>query len=165
MNEFLPYYDFAIRYAKKLCKDEELAADLVQDVFLRIGNKSFQEINHKAYLTMAIKNTFINHIRVKARFGDMDDVYEMSFQIEDKTKKGSENLMSDLMKKALETVPTDNKIPFLLCELYDYTYKEISEIVSCPIGTIRTRIFYAKKIIREYILSNRPKSPKHQIAA
>ena len=58
------------------------------------------------------------------------------------------HLVQDDVKRALESLPDDYRMVVLLADLEDCAYKEIAEIVGCPVGTVMSRLSRAKKILK-----------------
>lgn len=166
INDFLKHYDYALCYAKSLCKgDKELAEDLTQNVFLSLcsknitfGNEDDIKKNYKGYLYCAIKNKYITEYRRVRKLPKMVYVSSEQYQIQDNPT--SKNIISDKMKYLLHELSIDIRLPFVLDALYDYTYTEIASILDVPEGTVKSRIFTAKEKMRKIIESNNLKTLK-----
>lgn len=67
-------------------------------------------------------------------------------------------LFNDEVKNALEEIPVDFRMVVLLADLQDFQYKEIAEIMDCPIGTVMSRLYRGRRMLREklhtYAVSN-----------
>jgi len=59
--------------------------------------------------------------------------------------------LADALHRALDTLPTDQRIAFVLCEIDELTSKVAAGIVGCPEETIRTRLFHARKKLRAHL--------------
>ena len=51
----------------------------------------------------------------------------------------------------MESLPEDFRIPVILADLQDFSYKEIAEIMNCPVGTVMSRLFRGRKKLQEIL--------------
>lgn len=158
----IPHQDALYNYALKIAANSDDASDLVQETYYKAYRNYHQfenGTNSKAWMFMILKNTFINNYRkmkrepIKVDHDDFDGIYENSTQ-EYKKKNDLEidfykDLLDDELSDALDKLPAKMKEVFLLCDLEGYTYEEISEIVNVPIGTVRSRLHRARKILQD----------------
>jgi RNA polymerase sigma-70 factor (ECF subfamily) len=56
-----------------------------------------------------------------------------------------------MLSKALDALPVDQRVAFVLCEVEERSSREVSEIVDAPEATVRTRLFHARKKLRELL--------------
>ncbi|MGZ3438323.1 MAG: sigma factor-like helix-turn-helix DNA-binding protein, partial [Polyangia bacterium] len=61
----------------------------------------------------------------------------------------SGNLLSDDVKHALEGVPHDYRMAVVLCDLEDFSYKEIADIMDCPVGTVMSRLHRGRRLLQK----------------
>lgn len=143
-------------FAMKLTSDRENAKDLMQETLMRSykNRDRFKEgTNFKAWLTTIMYNSYINiYRRKKTRNKVVRPINDYNYLVENKSTDGNANsmiLMKEL-KKIINTLSDDFKIPF---ELFTqgYHYDEISEKTNIPMGTVKSRIFYARKKLRKMI--------------
>jgi RNA polymerase sigma-70 factor (ECF subfamily) len=146
-----------------LTKNETNADDLVQETFLKAFKflKNDKEIdNVKAWLFKILINTFINKYRKDKRepsLVDFDSVEAFHESIQEEAQMSSiiENeaefskLLDDDVKKALEELPDDFRVVILLSTVEGFSYKEISKMVDCPVGTVMSRIYRGRKMLKE----------------
>ena len=59
------------------------------------------------------------------------------------------SVFSDEVRRALEDVPVDFRMVVLLADLQDFAYKEIAEIMDCPIGTVMSRLYRGRRMLQE----------------
>jgi len=59
------------------------------------------------------------------------------------------NLLSDDVKRALEAVPYDYRMAVVLCDLQDFSYKEIADIMDCPVGTVMSRLHRGRRLLQK----------------
>lgn len=161
-KEFLPHADALYNFAYHLTYDVDDANDLVQDTFLKGWRfiNSYQEgTNAKAWLFKILKNTFINEYRKKKlRPNEVDYEDFIAYQEADEaTQVGNldlrqeifQNLLSDEMIKAINELPVDFRTIILLCDIEEFSYEEIAKIIDIPIGTVRSRLFRARNMLKD----------------
>jgi len=161
-NEAVPHKDALYNYALKIVRNSDDAQDLVQETYYK-AYKSYHQFqggtNSKAWMFMILKNTFINNYRKlkrepsKVDYDEIEDIYE---NIKSEQSKDNNldldfynNLFDDDLSSALADLPEKMKEVFLLCDLEGYSYEEISEIVDIPIGTVRSRLHRARKLLQD----------------
>ncbi len=147
-TSFDVYYEknnsFLKSLAMKLSKSREDAQDLLQETWLRILENSNGYDNRnkfRSWASVIMKNIFINDYRKKKRQGvnvDMDDV-KLSIAVD-----SDYLLVNEDIYKAISELPHEMSKVFYLY-LQGYTYEEISKYVNIPLGTVKSRIFCAKK--------------------
>lgn len=142
---------YHIAYAR--CKDRELASDLVQDTCLKAYNSymSKSEIeNPKAWLIRILINAHIDHTRKKQLA--LIDIEGFDFPKADDTSKSAEAkaFYKDL-DKAMNELDEDQRIIVYLSDVKEYSYKEISEILEIPIGTVMSRLHRARQYLRSIL--------------
>ena len=139
-------------------------ADIVQETFIRAYRALSLFRNESAFYTWlyriavnTAKNYLASQIRRPSNSGiDVSEEEQIASLNELKEVSNPENLMlTDQLKKVIlqriEMLPTDLKMAITLRELEGLSYEEIAEIMECPIGTVRSRIFRAREAIDEVI--------------
>ena len=151
--------DLLFGFAMKLTKNKENAKDLMQETFCRaFKNKDrFSEnTNFKAWITTIMRNNFINDYRKsKTRNQVMASVDDFSYFIENKA--GADNGDSVIMMKELNGLVgelSDDLRQAFSMFVNGYHYEEIAEKANVPIGTVKSRIFFARKKLRASIKAN-----------
>ncbi len=161
-TEVMPYQSALYNYALKIARNSDDAQDLVQETYYK-AYKNYHQFNEgtnsKAWMFMILKNTFINNYRKlkrepsKVDYDEIEDIYE---NIKSEQTRGSNlnldfynNLLDDELSSALSKLPVKMKDVFLLCDLEGYSYEEIAEIAKIPIGTVRSRLHRARKLLQE----------------
>ena len=161
-KEFLPHADALYTFAYHLTYHEEDANDLVQDTFLksyRFINSYEKGTNAKAWLFKILKNTFINEYRRKAKSPNQVDLEDFItyHDTDEASTVGNldlreelfQNMVSDEVMKAINALPVDFRTIILLCDIQEFTYEEIAQIVDIPVGTVRSRLFRARNMLKE----------------
>ncbi len=144
-------------FAVTLTRDNESAKDLLQETFYRaLANqeKYYVGTNIKAWLYTIMRNIFINNYRRKSKQKTVFDNSPNDFLLDSKqaviTNDAIANLQMKEIQQALHQLPEIFKNPFLL--YFDgYKYNEIAEILKEPLGTIKSRIHFARKLLKEQL--------------
>ena len=165
-QEFFPHMEALKTFAFHLTYNDAEAEDLVQETYLKAHkfvDRYVSGTNAKAWLFKILKNGYINEYRKKSKAPkkiDFEDV--VSWQDSDDPKKqGFADLRQELFKDrmgdevtmALNLLPIDFRTVILLCDIEGFTYDEISKIIDVPIGTVRSRLFRARNILKELLKS------------
>ena len=149
--------DFLKPFAVNLTRDTEAANDLYQETLYKaLANREKYNVgtNIKAWLFTIMRNIFINNYRRKAKQKTIFDNTPNEFLINQKQATVSNGAESDMRIKeinaAIQGLPEIFRTPFLLC--FDgYKYNEIAEVLHEPLGTIKSRIHFARKLLKEQI--------------
>lgn len=138
-------------FALKLTSDYEEAQDLLQETLLKAikySHKFAEETNLRAWLYTIMKNLFINDYRKAVKIRNVVDHGKDLNHVhvaEGASPRIAESHINELeIRKAIANLDKDYQVPF---EMYvdGYKYKEIAEYLKLPIGTIKSRIFLARK--------------------
>ena len=155
-REALPHLDALFGLAMRLSGgDEPQAEDLVQNAMLK-AYRSWERFeagtNCRAWLMTILRNTFINdYRRVKSRptSVDFEDVAERlpaeSLFESDPEGHIFERIIDDEVIAAIEALPDDFRIPIVLSDIEGLAYQEIADLLEVPVGTIKSRLFRARK--------------------
>jgi len=149
--------DFLKPFAINLTRDSEAANDLYQETLYKaLANQEKYSVgtNIKAWLFTIMRNIFINDYRRKAKQKTILDSTPNEYLINLKQATVNNNAESGIRMKeiqgAIQQLPEIFKTPFLL--YFDgYKYHEIAEVLSEPLGTIKSRIHFARKLLKEQI--------------
>lgn len=141
-------------FAMKLTKNHDKANDLMQEtIYKGFKNKlSFSKnTNFKAWMTTIMRNAFINQYRKnKTRWKVETPLEEVSYLAED--KPAPDNVESIIMlkelKKMITQLPQEQK-DFFLSFYKGFSYKEIAAQHQVPIGTVKSRIYFARQKLQE----------------
>ncbi|MEP6675083.1 MAG: RNA polymerase sigma factor [Ferruginibacter sp.] len=149
--------DYLKPFAITLTRDNETAKDLLQETMYRaLANKEKYNsgTNIKAWLYTIMRNIFINDYRRKAKQNTILDSTPNEFLIDYNQTliaNGAEsNLKIKEIQAAVHKLPEIFRHPFNL--YFDgYRYHEIAEILHEPLGTIKSRIHFARKLLKEQL--------------
>lgn len=145
--------DFLKPYASSLTHDNEDAKDLFQETMVRalLNREKYQAgTNLKAWLYTIMRNVFINSYRRNKKFRKADnstptEVYMHDVNMVSKNE-GWANVCINEIKSAIDTLPSTFRTSFEL-HYTGYKYQEIADILQEPIGTIKSRIHFARKAL------------------
>ena len=141
--------------ARRLTGDAAAAQDLVHEVFVALPRamRSFRgDSSLRTFLLSMAVNHVRHHLRAAARRRMAMDRF--SREVDGGGPAGQEAgaMQRELgreLSRALDTLPLDQRVAFVLCEVEERTSKEAAEIAGAPEATIRTRLFHAKRKLRE----------------
>jgi RNA polymerase sigma-70 factor (ECF subfamily) len=168
----LEHFDALYNTAVRLTRNPSEAQDLVQETFLkafRFYHRFESGTNIKAWLFTILRNTYINVYRKSARRQQVDFDQVAPFYADtadppavwaDRSTVGEmlRHLVQDDVKRALESLPDEYRMVVLLADLEDFAYKEIAEIVGCPVGTVMSRLFRGRRLLRKSLAEFAKKS-------
>jgi RNA polymerase sigma-70 factor (ECF subfamily) len=144
-------------FAMTLTRDMESAKDLIQETLYRaLSNRDKYNAgtNIKAWMYTIMRNIFINNYRRSAKQNTIFDKSPNEFLLDYNqfaTSNTAETTLSlKEVKEAVHQLPEIFKNPF---ELYfeGYKYHEIAHILSEPLGTIKSRIHFARKLLKQQL--------------
>ena len=158
----LKYQSRLISTAFKFVKDVQIAEDIVQDSFIKAFKalESFREdSSFYTWIYRITVNTSKNFLVSKKRKSELlnsDLSEEASHEIEPVEAYSPEDLLqaTQLKKVITETIDQlgeDTRTALTLRELDGLSYEQIADVVNCPVGTVRSRIFRGREVIDEAI--------------
>ena len=144
-------------FAFTLTRDNESAKDLVQETLFRaLANRDKYNVgtNIKAWLYTIMRNIFINDYRKKSKQATVFDNTPNDFLIDNNQTSVSNEAVAKLnlkeVQEAIHSLPIIFKNPFLL--YFDgYKYHEIADMLNEPLGTIKSRIHFARKLLKNQL--------------
>lgn len=156
----LKYQSRIVKVITRYLRDPVEALDLAQEAFIKAYRALPNFRGESAFYTWLYRiaiNTAKNHVVAQGRRPPMDDVeaseaefYEGPSALKD-TSTPERMVLRDEMERvvfeAIEALPEDLRTAITLRELEDMSYEEIAEVMNCPIGTVRSRIFRAREAI------------------
>ena len=158
----LKYQSRLISKAFKFVKDVQIAEDIVQDSFIKAFKalESFREdSSFYTWIYRITVNTSKNFLVSKKRKSELlnsDLSEEASYEIEPVETYSPEDLLqaTQLQKVITETIDQlgeDTRTALTLRELDGLSYEQIADVVNCPVGTVRSRIFRGREVVDEAI--------------
>jgi RNA polymerase sigma-70 factor (ECF subfamily) len=144
-------------FAYSLTKNSEDAKDLYQETAFRaINNKEkFRpETNFKAWTFTIMKNIFINNYRKKVKSNTILDSTDNSYFIDSGsniiTNDGNRNILMKELQSMIDSLEDSIRVPFVMHH-EGYKYNEIADMFDLPLGTVKSRIFFARKALKDMI--------------
>lgn len=152
------HYSSLFNFTKRFTKSDEDSWDLVQETIAKAiasRNKFKHDTNLQGWLYTIMRNTFINNYRKEQKRATFIDRSENQFQLQVEDRYTSNNPHSNFIYSELEslvnTLPKGLYEPFML-HLEGYKYEEIADRFELPIGTIKNRIFRARKQMQSQLV-------------
>jgi len=156
---FDQYHKKVYRIAYGVVRQREEALDIVQEVFIKLY-RSIRNFRSRSkfytYLYRMAMNTAIDHVRKKGKyhFSSLDEME--SFQVADGVEKRPDSILlhqelEERVKVALEKLPADHKMALIFREVEGLSYQEMAEAMGCSMGTVMSRLHYARKRIQDLL--------------
>ena len=184
-RQALVHTDALYGAAYRLTRNPRDAEDLVQDTVLRAYRfwASYQQdSNCKAWLLRILTNTFINEYQRRRRSREILDaanaeqattdgvlVHEAGQSMRDPERALLDRSVSDDVQRALDSLPEDFRTAVVLCDVEGMAYKDIADIMECPVGTVMSRLFRGRKLLatalRDFAISEGYVKPETSAAA
>jgi RNA polymerase sigma-70 factor (ECF subfamily) len=162
--EAVPHMDVLFNFALRTTGNGDDAHDLLQETYMkafRFWDKYEKGTNVRAWLFRIMKNSYINRYRKETRepgmvdYGDVENFYDSirdeSTDTNDLQQKMYNNMLSDEVTQALQSLPEDFRTVVILCDIEGLTYEEISDFLNCPIGTVRSRLHRGRKMLEDML--------------
>ena len=168
-REAMPHLDALYAYGLHLARNREDAEDLLQETYvkaLRNWHRYEEGTNCRAWLFRIMTNTFYNVARSRKRRPQVetDALPDVEMQIAESYADSGmyrpldeivlDGLMSRHMKEALDSLPDDFRTVLLLADLHDFSCKEIAEVCECPVGTVMSRLYRARRAMQRKLLDH-----------
>lgn len=169
-RQLRPQVDALYRTALRMTGQDATAQDLVQEASLNAwrGFASFEKgSNFRAWIFRILTNAFINRYRRDAKGPQATDFAEMEpsapvetphLTAEDVARLG--DVLGDEAAKAIAKLPSEFRSVFLLSTFEDMTYKEIAGVLEVPVGTVMSRLFRARELLRADLAALAARSPR-----
>ena len=144
-----------LNFAYMLTSNRDDAYDLLQDTTLKVldnESKYAENTNFKGWVFTIMRNIFINNYRRSARAATMidttDNLYHINLSQDSGLESPEESYGSGEIGAAIESFSDEYRIPFSM-HVAGYKYNEIAEHMNLPLGTVESRIFFARKKLQE----------------
>jgi len=144
-------------FAYNLTKNTEDARDLYQETAIRAitnRDKFKPDTNFKAWTFTIMKNIFINNYRKKSKSNTIidstDNLYFINSGGSAIENDASRNILMKELNRMIDSLEDSIRIPFIM-HYEGYKYQEIADLFKLPLGTVKSRIFFARKALKEMI--------------
>ena len=162
-RDALPYLDQLYRGALRMTRNPADAEDLVQETFIKAFAKfdTFREgTNLKAWLYRIMTNTYITSYRRRQREPLQTSADELTDwqlaqtpafttgELRSAEAEALDRITDSVVLEALASIPEDFRIAVYLADVEGFSYKEIAEIMSTPVGTVMSRLHRGRSLLR-----------------
>jgi RNA polymerase sigma-70 factor, ECF subfamily len=137
-------------YCARMMNSQEMADDLFQEVFVRVARKRdrFQAGSFSAWLFAIARNLCLNALRDNVTHVALDDVAET---LQTPADEAEYDQSLEILKEAIEGLPTDLREPLVLRVYSGLSYQEIADLTETKLATVKVRIFRAKQRLHEML--------------
>ena len=161
------YQDVLVNYIHYTINDYHRAEDLAQETFLRVFKNASRyepKASFKSWLYTIATNLSRNEIRNRARrktyfLEDMvdenEDVYDSEFMIDTRFQPDilyEKKERQQLIKKTLKQLPENQRVALTLVTYQELSYEEISEILNCSVGAVKSLIHRARQNMKKLLI-------------
>jgi len=167
-REVMPHLDSIYSMALRLARNREDASDLLQDTILRAYRFFHQYTpgtNSRAWVLTILFNNFRNGYRKSGReqVSQTEDEFTERLEAEsmaaDQSRSDPEslafaNVMAPEITAALDAIPEEFRVALLLVDVEELSYREVSEVLTVPVGTIKSRVSRGRGLLREALLNS-----------
>jgi len=154
LGEVYDLHHEAVRaFAGRLVGDPSIAEDLLHEVFVALP-RTIRRFQGNSSLRSFLTGVAINHARhhVRSASRRRAAVQRMGREPERETESPEASLQRttflQALNRALDRLPLDQRVAFVLCDVEEHSSAEAAEITGAPEGTMRTRLFHARKKLR-----------------
>ncbi|MEM1119160.1 MAG: sigma-70 family RNA polymerase sigma factor [Bacteroidota bacterium] len=153
---YQPLEDLLFAFAMKLCRDRVDAQDLMQETLCRAyknKDRFTMGTNFKSWITTIMRNNYINEYRKRKTRNRVEaPVEDYGYMVENKPATGSAGaiIMLKELNGMVNSLSEDFKKPFTMFN-DGFHYDEIATEMNIPIGTVKSRIFFARKKLKGMI--------------
>ena len=153
----MPLFDQLYNFARWLTQDTAEAEDLVQETYTKAlrGFSSFQAgTNFRAWMYRILRNSFLSsRTGLKTMVAIDEEADENLLPAENTTPESIliEQANRAIVQQALAELPVPFREILLLCEVEEMSYQEIAETLAIPMGTVMSRLFRARKALRDLL--------------
>ncbi len=168
-KEAMPHMDALYGYAMHLSRNASDAEDLVQETYIKAlknWHRYKEGTNCRAWMFRIMTNTFFNlqRSRKRRRPVETDALPDIEMQVaEHHADNGMyrplqaqvlDRIVSTEVQDALDSLPEDFRTVLLLADVQDFSYKEIAEVCDCPVGTVMSRLYRARRAMQRKLLEH-----------
>ncbi|MFN3928423.1 MAG: RNA polymerase sigma factor [Thermoflexus sp.] len=166
------YQDRLYTIAYRMMGDHDSAADAMQEALIAAfrGIRKFRGGSFRAWLTRIVTNACYDELRRRRRHPqsslealfvvDQGPEAEMTLPpVEGPEFSVERQELADLLHRAIQCLPADQRTVLVLSDIEGYSYEEIAEILRVPVGTVKSRLSRARMRVRDFLLAHRELLP------
>ena len=165
----------AYNTAYRVLQDEDAAADVVQEAFIKayraLGN--YRGGSFKSWFLRILMNTCYDLLRVQKRQAtssldalavESEEINQLADAMEQPEEYAERMELRHWIERGMATLPVDQRAALVLSDVEGYSYQEIVEITGVTLGTVKSRINRGRLRLRDYLLRHRvlPAPQEHQ---
>jgi RNA polymerase sigma-70 factor (ECF subfamily) len=147
------YCSFAVGVAYRMTGNSQLAEDLAQEAFIKAWRKLPQfrgDCSFRVWLGRIVTNTTLDYLRRQNPEQPLDETLLPAGPAEDAPLRHLEREeMRQLVRQAVLSLPAQCRVALILREYEGLSYREIAETLDIPMGTVMSRLHYARQLLRE----------------
>ena len=159
-QSIMPHMDAAYNVARWLSSNDSDAKDIVQEAYLRAFKffSGFRGENSRAWLLRIVRNAFYDWLK-QNRGDETNEPFDEELHDTVDERRGPDALLlekadHELLHKAIGTLPVEFREILVLRELEGFSYKEISEVASIPLGTVMSRLARGREQLRSLLMAS-----------
>ncbi len=160
-NKLMELQSNLLNFAYMLTSNRDDAYDLLQDTTIKVlenEDKFAENVNFKGWVFTIMRNIFINNYRRVVRSATVIDQTEDLYHLNASQDSGIDSVEGSYsageIMAAINSFSDDYRIPFSM-HVEGYKYNEIAEKMQLPLGTIKSRIFFARQKLQEMLADYR----------
>ncbi len=143
-------------FVRSMVRNDEIAEDITQESFVKafFSLKKLQNpASFKSWLFRIANNNTLDYLRKKRiQTVDVDEQVRESYVDTASPEKGAvASSRTRHIREALDKLKPDQRNILVMCDLQGFSYQEISEALDIPFGTVQSRIFYARKKLKDFL--------------
>lgn len=146
-----------LNFAYMLTSNRDDAYDLLQDTTLKVldnEEKYVENTNFKGWVFIIMRNIFINNYRKVAREATVvdqtEDLYHLNLSQDSGLETPEGGIAVAEITRAINSFSDDYRVPFSM-HISGYKYSEIAEKMGLPLGTVKSRIFFARQRLQDIL--------------
>lgn len=156
-NKLMDLQSNLLNFAYMLTGNRDDAYDLLQDTTLKVldnEEKFAENVNFKGWVFTIMRNIFINNYRRQVRSATVidksEDLYHLNLSQESGFSTPEGSFAAKEISSAIQEFSEDYRVPFTMY-VQGYKYSEIAEHMGLPLGTVKSRIFFARKRLQSVL--------------
>lgn len=156
-KRLLGLQDNLLSFAYRLTSNHEDARDLLQDTTYKVlanESKYVDDSNFKSWVFTIMRNIFINNYRriVKSQtvIDKSDDLYQLNLPQVESSETPENSYALGEVSAAVNSLQDEYRLPFVM-HIAGYKYQEIADKMGLPMGTVKSRIFFAKQKLQSQL--------------
>lgn len=154
-EKVLEHIDSLYNLALRMTQNKQDAEDLVQEAVLRayrFFHKFERGTNFKAWIMTILRNIYINQYRkrvkepMKVEFEEVEDFISLP-----EISGAQEEIFSETIKPSIDRLPEELRTTITLFYVDGLSYKEIAKVMNCPVGTVMSRLYTARQVLKKHL--------------